>query len=114
MLDIRVGCASVKGLSGTFTGIFFWHRNISFRFGQFVSLLTEAIFSFNFWETASIVSSGEAKNGFIFGINFFGFEFGAKIYLFWRLWQVIPIDLCGTRQDASQSELLLLCCGSTA
>ena len=62
--------ASVKGLSGTFTGSFFWRRNISFRFGQFVSLLTEAIFSFNFWETASIVSLGEAKNGFIFGINF--------------------------------------------
>ena len=35
-----------------------------------MSLLTEAIFSFNFWETASIVSLGEAKNGFIFGINF--------------------------------------------
>ena len=63
--------ASVKGLSGTFTGSFFFgRRNISFRFGQFVSLLTEAIFSFNFWETASIVSLGEAKNGFIFGINF--------------------------------------------
>ena len=63
--------ASVKGLSGTFTGsFFFWRRDISFRFGQFVSLLTEAIFSFDFWETASIVSLGEAKNGFIFGINF--------------------------------------------
>ena len=38
--------------------------------GQFVSLSTEAINSFNFWETASIVSLGEAKNGFIFGIKF--------------------------------------------
>ena len=54
-----------------------------------MSLLTEAIFSFNFWETASIVSLGEAKNGVILG-SIFGFEFGAKIYLFWRLWQVIP------------------------
>ena len=63
--------ASVKGLSGTFTGSFFLGAaTFPFRFGQFVSLLTEAIFSFNFWETASIVSLGEAKNGFIFGINF--------------------------------------------
>ena len=32
-------------------------------------LLTEAIFSFNFCQAASIVSLGEAKNGFIFGIK---------------------------------------------
>ena len=63
--------ASVKGLAGTFIGrSFFWCHGISFRFGQVVSLLTEAIFSFNFWETASMVSLGEAKNGFIFGIKF--------------------------------------------
>ena len=63
--------ASVEGLAGTFIGrCFFWRRGISFRFGQFVSLSTEAINSFNFWETASIVSLGEAKNGFIFGIKF--------------------------------------------
>ena len=46
-----------------------------------MSLLTEAIFSFNFWETASIVSLGEAKNGFILGSNF-SFEFGAKSIFF--------------------------------
>ena len=63
--------ASVEGLAGTFIGrSFFWRRGISFRFGQFVSLSTEAIFSFNFWEAASIVSLGEAKNGFIFEIKF--------------------------------------------
>ena len=39
----------------------FFCRYISFRFGQFVALLTEVIFSFNFWETASIVLIGEAK-----------------------------------------------------
>ena len=76
--DIGPGCAS--RLSGTFTGSFFCCY-ISFRFGQFVALLTEVIFSFNFWKTASIVSLGEAKNSFIFG-SIFGFEFGAKIYLF--------------------------------
>ena len=55
---------------GTFIGrSFFWRRGISFRFGQFVSLSTEAIFSFNFWKAASIVSLGEAKNGFIFAIK---------------------------------------------
>ena len=63
--------ASVEELAGTFIGrSFFGRRGISFRFGQFVSLSTEAIFSFNFWKTASIVSLGEAKNGFIFGIKF--------------------------------------------
>ena len=72
MLDIRLGCASIcKRVGGHIHWeILFWRRGISFRFGQFVSLLTEAIFSFNFWETASIVSLGEAKNGFIFGIKF--------------------------------------------
>ena len=60
--------ASVKGLLGTLIGkSFFWRRGISFRFGPFVFLLTEAIFSFNFWKAASIVSLGEAKNCFIFG-----------------------------------------------
>ena len=61
--------ASVEGLAGTFIGrSVFWRRrrSISFRFGQCVSLSTEAIFSFNFWEAASIVSLGEAKNGFHF------------------------------------------------
>ena len=72
MLDIRLGCESIckRVVGHIHWEFFFWRRNISFRFGQFVSLLTEAIFSFNFWETASIVSLGEAKNGFIFGINF--------------------------------------------
>ena len=105
--------ASVKGLSGTFTGSFFWRRNISFRFGQFVSVLTEAIFSFNFWETASIVSLGEAKNGFIFGINFW-LRVWSQNLSFWRLWQVIPDWLVLDATGCEQSELLLLCCGSTS
>ena len=55
MIDIRLGCASIcKRVGGhTHWGIFFWRRGISFRFGQFVSILTEAIFSFNFWKAAS-------------------------------------------------------------
>ena len=32
-------------------------------------LLMETVFSFNFWKAASIVSLGEAKNGFIFGVK---------------------------------------------
>ena len=35
-----------------------------------MSLSMEAIFSFNFREAASILSFGEAKNGFIFEIKF--------------------------------------------
>ena len=70
--DIHLGCASICRRVGGHIHweIFFWRRGISFRFGQFVSLSTEAIFSFNFWEAASIVSLGEAKNGFIFEIKF--------------------------------------------
>ena len=74
--------ASVEGLAGTFIGrSFFWRRGISFGFGQFVSLSTEAIFSFKFWEAASIVSLGEAKMA-SFLRSSFGFEFGAKVCLF--------------------------------
>ena len=46
--------------------------------------------------------------------SIFGFEFGAKIYLFWRLWQVIPDWLVLDATGCEQSELLLLCCGSTS
>ena len=71
MLDTRLGYASIckRGAGHTHWETFFWRRGISFRFGPFVFLLTEAIFSFNFWKAASIVSLGEAKNGFIFGIK---------------------------------------------
>ena len=69
MLDTRLGYASIcERVAGhTHWEIFFWRRGVSFRFGPFVFLLTEAIFSFNFWKAASIVSLGEAKNCFIFG-----------------------------------------------
>ena len=60
--------ASVKGCRAHSLGVFLAPRHF-FSFGQFMSLLTEAIFSFNFWETASIVSLDEAKNGFILGSN---------------------------------------------
>ena len=64
-------------------------------------LLMETIFSFNFWKAASIVSLGEAKNGFIFGSNF-GFEFGAKTCLFGVCGRLFPLGLCWKRQDASR------------
>ena len=72
MLDIRLGCASIcKRVAGHIHWEFFFGcRDISFRFSKFVSLLAEVIFSSNFWETASIVSLGEGKNGFISGIKF--------------------------------------------
>ena len=84
MLDIRLGCASIckRVVGHIHWEFFFWRRNISFRFGQFVSLLTEAIFSFNFWETASIVSLGEAKNGFIFWDQFLASSLEPKSILF--------------------------------
>ena len=40
MLDIRLGCASIckRVVGHIHWDFFFWRRNISFRFGQFVSL----------------------------------------------------------------------------
>ena len=106
--------ASVEGLAGTFIGrSFFWRRGISFGFGQFVSLSTEAIFSFKFWEAASIVSLGEAKMA-SFLRSSFGFEFGAKVCLSWSLWQVIPDWLVLEATGCEQRELSLVCCGSTS
>ena len=107
--------ASVEGLAGTFIGrSFFWRRRrgISFRFGHFVSLSTEAIFSFNFWEAASIVSLGEAKNGFIFEITFW-LRVWSQSLIFLSLWQVIPYWLVSEATGCEQRELSLLCCGST-
>ena len=115
MLDTRLGYASIcKRVAGhTHWEIFFWRRGISFRFGPFVFLLTEAIFSFNFWKAASIVSLGEAKNGFIFGIKLW-LRVWAKTCLFWSLWQIIPAWLVLEAAGCEQSELSLLCCGSTS
>jgi len=44
----------------------------------------------------------------------FGFEFGAKTCLFWSLWQIIPAWLVLEAAGCEQSELSLLCCGSTS
>ena len=83
MLDIRLGCASIcKRVVGHIHWEFFLAPQHFFSFWTVCVSLTEAIFSFNFWETASIVSLSEAKNGFIFGINFWLHEFGAKIIFF--------------------------------
>ena len=115
MLDTRLGYASIcKRVAGhTHWEIFFWRRGISFRFGPFVFLLTEAIFSFNFWKAASIVSLGEAKTCFIFG---------TKLWL--RVWSQnlsfveFVVDnsrlACVGSGRMRQSELSLLCCGSTS
>ena len=76
-------------------------------------LLMETIFSFNFWKAASIVSEGEAKNGFIFRVklwlsvwsqNLSFLEFVA--YYFRLAW----LEAAG----CEQSGLSLLCCGSTS
>ena len=43
----------------------------------------------------------------------FGFEFGAKT-LFWSSWQIMPAWLVLEAAGCEQSELSLLCCGSTS
>ena len=68
---------------------------------------------FKFWEAASIVSLGETKMASFLRSNF-GFEFGAKVCLFWSLWQVIPDWLVLEATGCEQRELSLLCCGSTS
>ena len=103
-------CEHLQRVAGhTHWEIFFWRRGISFRFGPFVFLLMEAIFSFNFWKAASI----KPKMASFLGSNF-GFEFGAKTCLFWSLWQIIPAWLVLEAAGCEQSELSLLCCGSTS
>ena len=71
--DIHLGCASICRRVGRHI-----HWEIFF-FGAAAFLLgldslclfrRKPFFSFNFWEAASIVSLGEAKNGFIFEIKF--------------------------------------------
>ena len=70
MLDVRLGYASIcKRVAGHTHWRSFFGRGIPCCFGPFVFLLMETIFSFNFWKAASIVSLGEAKNGFIFGVK---------------------------------------------
>ena len=61
--------ASVKGLLGTLIGDLFLAPRHSLLFWTVCVSFDETIFSFNFWKAASIVSLGEAKNGFIFGVK---------------------------------------------
>ena len=101
--DIHLGCASIcRRIGGQIREIFFWRRGISCRFGQFVSLSMEAIFSFNFWEATSIVSLAKPKMT-LFLKSDFGFEFGAKVCLFRSLSQVIPDWLVLVATDCEQS-----------
>ena len=112
--DIHLGCASICRRVGGHIHweIFFWRRGISFRFGQFVSLSTEAIFSFNFWEAASIVSLGEAKNGFIFEIKFWLRVWSQS--LSFLEFVASNSRLACEATGCEQRELSLLCCGSTS
>ena len=69
MLDIRLGCASIckRVVGHIHWEFFFGAATFLFVLDSLCLFLTEAIFSFNFWESASIVSLGEAKTCFIFG-----------------------------------------------
>ena len=81
-----------------------------------------------FQVSPKLLGFGEACFGFIFGINFWiCFEFGAKIYLFWRLWQVMSRLSCvgrdrmraewvgsGRNLQLPRAKKEMLCCGSTS
>ena len=62
----------------------------------------ETIFSFNFWKAASIVSLGEAKNGFIFGVKLWLRVLEPKPVFFGVCGRLFPLGLCWKRQDASR------------
>ena len=71
--DIHLGCASICRRVG---GHIHWEifflapRHFFWVWTVCVSFDGSHFFSFKFWEAASIVSLGEAKNGFIFEIKF--------------------------------------------
>ena len=69
--DIHLGCASIcRRVGGHIHWEIFFLAAFLFGLDSLCLFRREAIFSFNFWEAASIVSLGEAKNGFIFEIKF--------------------------------------------
>ena len=103
MLDVWLGYASIcKRVAGhTHWKIFLWRRGIPCCFGPFVFLLMETIFSFNFWKAASIVSLGEAKNGFIFGVKLWLRVWSQNLSFFFGVCgRLFPLGLCWKRQDA--------------
>ena len=83
--------------------LFFWRRGISFGFGQFVSLSTEAIFSFNFWEAPSIVSLGRSQKWLHFWDQILASSLEPKSVFFLEfVASNSPIGLSWKRQDASR------------
>ena len=71
-------------------------------------LLMETVFSFNFWKAASIVSLGEAKNGFIFGVKLW-LRVWSQNLSFWSLWQIISAWLVLEAAGCEQSGLSSIC-----
>ena len=111
--DIHLGCASICRRVGGhihWGDLFFGAAGFLLGLDSLCLFRREAIFSFKFWEAASIVSLGEAKMA-SFLRSSFGFEFGAKVCLFWSLWQVIPDWLVLEATGCEQRELSLVCCG---
>ena len=76
-------------------------------------LLMEAIFSFNFWKAASIVSLGEAKNGFVFGVRLW-LRVWSQNLSFLEFVAAIPAWLVLEAAGCEQRGLSLLYCGSTS
>ena len=72
MLDIRLSYASIcKRVAGAHSlGDLFLARYFFLFWTVCIFFGRKPIFNFNFWDAASIVSLGEAKNGVIFGIKF--------------------------------------------
>ena len=104
--------ASVKGLSGTFTGSFFLARRHFFFVLDSLCLFWQKLFLVSIsGRPLLLFHQAKPKMASFLG-SIFGFEVGAKIYLFWSLWQVIPDWLVLDATGCEQSELLLLCCGS--
>ena len=78
-----------------------------------MSLSKEVIFSSNSRRPLLLFHWAKPKMASFLRSNF-GLEFGAKVCLFWSLWQVIPDWLVLEATGCEQRELSLLCCGSTS
>ena len=93
MLDIRLSYASIcKRVAGAHSlGDLFLARYFFLFWTVCIFFGRKPIFNFNFWDAASIVSLGEAKNGVIFGIKFW-FRVWRQNLSFWSLWQVLLGD----------------------
>ena len=115
--DIHLGCASICRRVG---GHIHWEifflapRHFFWVWTVCVSFDGSHFFSFKFWEAASIVSLGEAKNGFIFEIKFWLRVWSQSLSFLEFVASNSRLACLGSDRMRAERELSLVCCGSTS